>query len=120
MRRFNPGDIFVAYLKRKGFVGIGRIITRAEMIADVRINGKPLLKLPFHCKDMGDNSSSSDRLEYVCLVHWIKAFPKDKAKQQASPKLYTTSLVRASIAGQPKTIKFIEEQFGVCIKDLIV
>ena len=37
MLGFNEGDIFVAYLKRRGFVGVGRIKQKAKMIKDKMI-----------------------------------------------------------------------------------
>jgi hypothetical protein len=41
MLGFNPEDVFAAYLERHGFVGIGRIRTKALMIRDVTVGGKP-------------------------------------------------------------------------------
>jgi hypothetical protein len=119
MLGFNPGDAFVAYLKRHGFVGVGRIKRGAKMIRDVTIAGKPLLSLPLRCKNMGDNSADSDLSEYVCLVDWMKAVPREEAKWRSRPRLYTTTHVRASLDGQPGTVKFIEDGFGFSIKDMI-
>lgn len=120
MLGFNPGDVFAAYLKEHGFVGIGRIKRKAQMICDVRIGDKSLLDLPLRCKNMNDNSDSSDLSEYVCIVDWFKTVPKEEAKWRSKPKLYTTTHVRASLDGQPETIAFLEEQFGIQIRDLIV
>lgn len=121
MKGFNIGDICIAYLKKHGFVGVGRIKTEAAMIADVLIEkkGKPLLALPLRSKRMGDNSGSETLSEYVCLVDWIRTFPREQAKRRKSPKLYTTTHVRASLEGQPETVKFIEEKFDVNLSDLI-
>ncbi len=119
MLGFNPGDICIAYLKEYGFVGVGQIKTKAKMIRDVRINGDPLLSLPLRCQRMKDNHNDSDLSEYVCLVKWIKTVKSDDAKWEARAGLFTTQLIRASLDGQPKTIKFIEESFGISIKDLI-
>jgi hypothetical protein len=120
MLNFNPGDIVAAFLKRKGFVGIGRIKTAAQMIKDVKINGKPLLKCALKCKRMSDNSDDNERSEYVCLVQWLKTVPRDKAKWRSKPKLYTTPLIRASLDGQPETVKFLEKEFKISLKDIIL
>jgi len=53
MLGFNEGDIVAAYLKRYGFVGIGQILEGAKMIRDIRINGRPLLKLPLEAMNAG-------------------------------------------------------------------
>jgi hypothetical protein len=119
MLGFNPGDIFAAYLKKKGFVGIGRIETKAKMIRDIRIGSKSILGLPLRCNNMGENSDNSELSEYVCLVKWVKAVPRDEAKRQSTPKLYTTTHVRASLDGQPETLSFLEDQFGINIRELV-
>lgn len=117
MLGFNTGDVIVAYLKRRGFVGIGRIKATAQMICDVRIGGKPLLDLPLRCRSMHDNSDSPDLSEYVCLVDWLRTVPREEAKWRSTPKLYTTTHVRASLDGQQATVKFIEDQFRICLKE---
>jgi hypothetical protein len=119
MLGFNPGDVFAAYLKRHGFVGIGRIRTSAQMIRDVRIGNKPILDLKLQCKKMNDNCNNQDLSEYVCLVEWLKAVKREKAKWRSSPKLYTTTHVRASLDGQPETVSFLENEFGVKIRKIV-
>ena len=119
MLGFNEGDVVIAYLKGKGFVGVGKIITEAKMIREVFINGKSLLGLPLRCKGMSANSESETLSEYVCEIQWIKIVPREQAKRRKKPKLYTTTHVRASLEGQPETIRFIEEQFHVDINKLI-
>lgn len=119
MLGFNPKDVLVAYLKQYGFVGIGKIKNKAQMIREVHINGKRLLDLLLRCRNMDDNSKSQELSEYVCLVKWIKAVSRDEAKWRSFPKLYTTTHVRASLDGQPDTVRFIEEQFNVNIRDLL-
>lgn len=119
MLGFNPGDLFAAYLKHHGFVGIGRIKTTASMVRDVRIDNRALLDLPLRCKGMSNNCDDSELSEYVCLVEWAKTVQRDEAKWRSSPKLYTTTHVRAYLDGQPSTVEFLEEQFGVNLREMI-
>ncbi|OGX08029.1 MAG: hypothetical protein A2Z88_07810 [Omnitrophica WOR_2 bacterium GWA2_47_8] len=114
---FNECDIFIAYFKRRGFVGIGRILQKAKMIRNILIQGKPLLELNLKCKRMSDNSNNEQKSEYVCLVKWVKTVPRNEAKWKSG--LFTSQHVRSSLDAQPDTIGFIEEQFKVKIKDLI-
>lgn len=122
MLSFNPDDIFVAYLKRQknvgGFVGVGIIKNSAEMASKIVIDGESLLSLPLTCKGTVDSAHDLDKAEYVCLVEWIKAVPREQAKWRASPKVFTTPLVRASLEDQPDTRKFIEAEFGVDLREL--
>ncbi len=119
MLGFCQGDVVVAYLKKYGFVGIGKIKKPAEMIKNVFINRKPLLSLNLKCKNMTDNMHSKELSEYPALVKWIKTFPREKAKWKGKAGLYTTTHVRASLDNQPKTIKFLEKEFNVNLKNLI-
>ena len=119
MLGFNEGDAFAAYLKGRGFVGVGRILSRARMIREVRIKGRPLLELPLRCRKMDDNCDDAVRSEYVCLVEWLMSVTREQAKWRSVPKLYTTTHVRASLDGQPETVKFIEQEFAVSIRELI-
>jgi uncharacterized protein len=119
MLGFNEGDIFAAYLKGQGFVGVGRIKERAKRIKEVTVNGKLLLDLPLKCRNMSNNFDDKDKSEYVCLVEWLKYVPRESAKFRSKPKLYTTTHVRASLNGQPDTIKFIENEFNIVVKEVI-
>jgi uncharacterized protein len=117
MRSFKIGDIFAAYFKGKGYVGIGRITATAKMAVDVRIKGKSLLLHPLHCKGLADNSDDPDKAEFVCTVDWLKAVPRQEAKWRKSPKLFTSTHVRASLDGQPSTIDYLQEAFKIAIRD---
>ncbi len=120
MLGFNEGDLFAAYLKRCGFVGVGRIRSRAKMIQEITINNKPLLALPLRCVGMADNCDDKELSEYVCLVEWLKSVPREQAKNRSNPKLYTTPLLRASLDGQPSTVEFIEQEFDLTIRESII
>jgi uncharacterized protein len=116
IRGFNEGDVFAAYLKEYGYVGIGMITQRARPIRDVKINNKPLVSLPLECPNMADNIDSNEKCEYVALVDWIKSVSANDAKWKSG--IYTTTHVRASLDGQPKTRAFLEEAFEFKFSDL--
>ena len=119
MLGFKEGDVVAAYLKRRGFVGVGRIMSPARKIREVKIKGRALLEFPLRCQKMNDNCDDMERSEYVCLVKWLASVPREQAKWRAAPKLYTTTHVRASLDGQPQTVKFLEKEFNVPIRDMI-
>ena len=116
---FNKGDVFVAYLKKHGFVGVGMIIEKGKPIKDIRINNQPLLDLQLIAPKMGTRASDPIKSEYVCLVDWIKKVSRENAKWQSRSNLYTTTHVRASLSNQEKTIKYIEKEFDVDLYELI-
>jgi hypothetical protein len=119
MLGFYPSDIVVAYLKRRGFVGIGRIQTKAKMIREVIIQGKPLLSLPLKCEHMDENCDNPIRSEYVCKIKWLRKLKREDAKWKSNANLYTTQLVRASLEGQPTTLNFLQRAFRINVNNLI-
>jgi len=68
---------------------------------------------------LGENFDNDDKCEYVALVEWIVAVNRDQAKWKSKTGIYTTPLVRASLNNQPKTIEFLEKEFGVNLRDLV-
>ena len=118
--KFQKGDVVAAYLKKRGFVGIGRIREPAKKIKDVEIRGKRLLDFDLRCKSMGDHSNNKDKSEYVALVEWIKAVPREEAKWKIKAGIYTTTHIRASLDGQPKTMEFLEKEFDLDLRELVV
>lgn len=116
--RFQVGDLVVAYLKGKGFVGIGRIVQRAKPIREVSIQNLPLTRHVLDCKKMSENIDSDEKCEYVALVKWDRAVESNEAAWKEKSDLYTTQLVRSSIEKQQKTLRFLEEKFGVDLQAL--
>jgi len=119
MAGFQKGDVVAAYLKNHGFVGIGVLTDRAKPIREVTIKGKPLLSHNLSCSRMSDNAESNELCEYVAPVKWAAAVERGHAKWKTKAGIYTTTHVRASLDGQPKTIAFLEKEFGVNVRELV-
>jgi len=114
--RFNEGDIFVAHLKGKGYVGVGEIIKKARPIREVKIAGRALVSLPLQCRQMGDNIDSDEKCEYVALVRWNKSVAeKDAIKSRG---FFTSTHVHATLKNQPKTRAYLEKAFKVSFSKL--
>lgn len=115
---FNEGDLIAAYLKGSGFVGVGRILEKAVRYLDFRINQKPLHDLGLVEPRMDENSDHPDLSEYVARVKWIASVPREEARWRPKSGLFTSQLVRASLDNQPETIAFLDNEFGVDLKNL--
>ena len=120
MLGFQKGDAVAAYLRGYGYVGIGVLTDRAKPIREVEIGGKPLLRQNLSCRDMDDNVKSDELCEYVAPVKWVKVVDRAEAKWEKKSGLYSTTHVRASLDGQPKTVTFLEREFDVKVRDLVV
>lgn len=72
IRTFEVGDIACVYLSTKGYVGVGRIRSKAIIVDDFRINGRSVFELVLS----GSYERTIDRpedSEYMCQIEWIRA-----------------------------------------------
>ncbi|UQA52311.1 GIY-YIG nuclease family protein [Vibrio sp. ED002] len=119
MLGFEVGDVFAAYLKGNGFVGIGRITGKAKPVRDVLINNVPLLQHQLTEPNISENSNDPDNSEYVASVDWIATVERNAAKWLPKSGLFTSQLVRASLDGQPETVQFLAKEFSVDFEQLL-
>jgi hypothetical protein len=120
MLSFEVGDIIAAYLPKYGYLGVGKIIKEALPVQQVYINDLPLLFLPLKCKDMAVNSDSEEKSEYVALVDWYRILDRKDAKFKTKAGIYTPQKVKASLDNQPITVEFLDSEFKIKLKELIV
>jgi LEM-3-like GIY-YIG domain len=114
-----PGDIFVAYVNRRGYVGVGIVEESPIRVRDFRWRGQPLLDLKLEQPNLFKNANDEVKSEYLVKVRWKKTVGREDAKWRHKAGLFTTRLVRASLAGQTKTVRFLESAFGLRLKDLV-
>lgn len=119
MLGLQKGDAIAAYLKGHGYVGIGKVIQTAISVQDVLIDGVPLLQQKLVCPNIADNSSDPEKSEYVALVDWISVVSRNEAKWEPKSGLFTSQLVRASLDGQPETVKYLEQQFSFKVSEIV-
>jgi len=82
-----PGEFLRRYLKGKGFVGVGKIASRAAMVRPSRsMDGVSLVAA--ECQRMGEKSDDPVRSEYICPVEWDQT-SRERSKRRKTPKLYT-------------------------------
>jgi hypothetical protein len=116
----DEGDIVVPYLKRKGYVGVGRVKARAVPYLDFRHAGRLLQDCGIVAPHMTENCHDPAKSEYVTQVEWLASVSRSDAKWKAKGGLFTTQLVRASLERQPSTLQFIETEFSVNLRELIL
>lgn len=120
MESFRVGDIFLAYVTGRGYVGAGRIRAEATRVAEMVVRAKPLLSLPLKAKRMDANCDDPDKSEYVCLVDWLKTLPISEAIRRESPRLFASQNIRASLAKQNATVEFVGSRLGLQLRELLV
>lgn len=118
IRTLEKGDVVVAYLKSYGYVGIGRVGAKAVRVNDFKYKNKTLNLFDLRVANIYDNCNNESS-EYLVKVNWIKSFDRNNAKWKPKSGLFTTQLVKASLQGQPKTIAFLEQEFGLIFSELM-
>src|SRR3989338_2641291 len=118
LKTLNAGDIVVAYLKQKGYVGIGNVVEKAKRVLDFRFDGKSLKSQNLVSPDLFKNSNNENS-EYLVKIKWTKSVTANEAKWKNNSGLFTTQLIKASLENQIKTIKFLEEEFGVSFPNIM-
>lgn len=118
MLGFQKGDVVAAFLKKHGFVGVGCVTECAKPVREVIIRGKPLLSHSLCCPAMAGDAHRDDLCEYVAKVKWAVAVDRSQAKWASKAGLFTIPLVRASLDAQPKTIAFLEREFGIKMSEV--
>jgi hypothetical protein len=112
MKSLCKGDVVVAYLKGKGYVGIGIVKEKAINATHFRHNGKSLHDFKLVEPGIFLNYNN-EKAELLVKVKWLKTFPREEAKWQKGNGLFTTQQVVAKLKNQPKTIKYLEKEFGI-------
>lgn len=112
LKNLNTGDIVIAYLKRHGYVGVGKVTNTALPVNDFKIENKTLHEFKLKQPNIFDNSDN-DKSEYLIKVDWIKKRLKTEAVWQKKSGLFTSQLIKASLDNQPKTLSFIEKEFNI-------
>lgn len=118
LKTLNTGDIVVAYLKQKGYVGIGKVVEKAKRVLDFKFGGKSLKNQNLISPDLFKNSNNENS-EYLVKIKWTKIVPANEAKWKNNSGLFTTQLIKASLENQIKTIKFLEGEFLVNFQNIM-
>jgi hypothetical protein len=113
IKSLDEGDIVVAYLSKRGYVGVGRVKAVAARIRDIKVDGIRLLRQPLIAPNADHDLEDDELCEYVCLVQWIRKVPREKAKWKPKSGLFTTPQIKASLESQKKTISFVESEFDI-------
>jgi len=119
IKTLEKGDIITAYLSKSGYVGIGRITKKAVRVNDFKINGKLLSSYDLKIPNIYNNCHNENS-EFLIKIDWIKAVNREDAKWKPKSGLYSPQLIKASLENQPKTVDFLEEEFEIDFKELML
>lgn len=114
-----PGDFVVAYLKGAGYVGVGKVIDSAVPVSRFLFEGRPVAIQKLTQPGLLKRAADPVTTEYLVRIEWVASVAGRDAKFKPRSGLFTTPLIRASLARQPKTLQFVEEAFGISWNQLL-
>jgi len=113
VRQLHKSDVVVAYLRKHGYVGLGRVTAEAVPARDFRIGNKMLEQCDLNVREICHDSDDLEKCEYIVKLKWLIAKRAEEAIWKPKYGLFAVQHVRASLANQPKTIRFIEREWGI-------
>lgn len=120
IQSFYEGDVVVAYVSGKGYVGVGIITKRAVMAKDFRVNGKKLGELDLVSRHvMERNAADPEKAEYLVKVEWKATCEAHEAKSIKNKGLFAGRMAKVSLQNQVKTINFVSSAFKINIENLL-
>ena len=119
LERLITGDIVAAFLAKHGYVGIGRVVEQCLPVSEFRINGQRLLRSKLRGPELLHDAGDADICEYLVKIEWIKTQPADKGQFLRKAGLFAPRPIVASLSNQPKTLKYLEQRFGVNFESLL-
>lgn len=118
IKGLEKGDIVVAFLKGRGYVGVGKVLDEAVSIINFNIDGIFLSSSPLTAKKAFENAGT-ELAEFLVKIQWIKAVDSSEAFWERKYGLFSTPLVKASLSAQPKTLTYIQEVFEIDLDGLL-
>ena len=82
VRKLKEGDLVFAYMKGRGYVGLGKVTKPAVMVQDFIVDrlGKKLLEAPLRQPKLSEFAGDTELSEWAVGVDWQKTFSRDDAK----------------------------------------
>jgi len=119
LKTLEIGDIVVAFLKKYGYVGIGKVIDNAKCVNDFTHNGKSLREFELKQPNIFENCDN-EKTDFLVKIDWIKTVEKKYAKWKVKSGLYSTQLIKASLQNQKTTIEYLEKEFEINFSELLL
>lgn len=117
LQLLNIGDRVWVNVPRTGYVGVGRVIGRAQQAADFKVNmpngdapALDVLKLGnYHRELVGD----PERCEWFVPVEWLHTVPLEKAVQEIGFFGNQNSVCKPTTPKWRTTVERLKERFGI-------
>ncbi len=119
IQSFREGDVVVAFVSGKGYVGVGIVTEKAIKANDFKIKGKSLNQLELVSKRLIESTLNPDISEYIVRVKWKAAIDTNDAKWIRNNKLFTSRMAKASLQKQRETVEYVSKAFKINVESLL-
>jgi hypothetical protein len=111
VKKLKVGDKILAYLKGKGYVGYGEVISTAVMAKDFRVANKTLLfENELRQAGIKENSDKPELSDWTLGIKWIKTVEREKAVTK--PGIFANQNIVCKLRNQ-STIEFLKGYFPI-------
>jgi uncharacterized protein len=115
--QLQKGDVVAAYLSGHGYVGLGRVVAEAVPAREFCIRHIRLAKLRLNAPKILHHFDDLEMCEYVIRVKWLVAKKREGALWKHG--LFRARQTRVSLENQPKTLRFIEDNWNIRFEDVL-
>lgn len=131
--RLNVGDLVAAFITKRGYVGVGRVMERCKPIAQFDFDGLKLkdfnipisiLKFDFittaevperpPLRQILFANAYNKKTEYAVAIDWEREVDCENAKWK--PGLFANPNIVCSLDRQSDTVDFLESEFSIRLK----
>ena len=115
--QLHVGDVVLAYLSGKGYVGVGKVTATAVPACKFRIGKKLLKEMSLHASKMCHDSDDLDNCEYVTRIKWVIKKKRENALSK-KPGLFIPPSTRVKMTDQA-TLDYIENKWNVSFHEVL-
>lgn len=111
VKRLKIGDKLLAYIKGRGYVGYGEVVSTAVMAKDFKLSdGEQLNNVTLEQDGIFENKDNPELADWTVGIKWFKTFPKEEAiwKTNFFANQNVVCKLRHSF-----TIEFLKEPFEI-------
>ncbi len=118
LEMLEPGDRVWVNVPGRGYVGVGRVTSKAARINDFRVTDseggkKPLSEAEVSQPNMFESRDDEDRSEYMVGVEWEKTVSLDEAIREKGFFGNQNTVCRPTTKSWQHTVERLSRQFGV-------
>lgn len=114
-----PNDILCAYLSKRGYVGVAKVLETAVLAKNFTYRGKPLSTCEVITPKMFDVPSNPKDGEHLLKVKWVVTKTRENGVGR-DRSVWRSSSMLGSLEKQTKTLSFLEREFKIKFRNLLL